>query len=760
MVNRLILCLLALCGAVAAAEPPALGPYERQVAEHVGKLADASPVVRGRAAEALGFLRAYRAEDALVVRLGDSAAEVRRAAALSLGWCGGRRAVAPLLEKLDDPDWLTRQAAHVALTNLTGMEMSFNALAPNAERQRQAQAWRDWWCQAPADAPPADVLALLAGPKSAVGQWAVTASSTYKGPPEVLVDGQLEPAYWQTKNVNPPQWCQLDFGAPLDLHQVTVHQYGPGFCMTEFELATSLDGERFEPVTRRKEKTPVELVVQFPVRKARYVRITSFGSERPTYPTTFREIEINGQRVTAVDASLTWRRERGVRALGALGGQGATEAILGVLGPNPAAKPDLRPMVRAGIRAVGRLREPIGFDYLVSLLDNPMWARNAADALGDFGDRRAVGPLLAAYARFAKQLDGKNPPDVPADDKMGFPSEDRMLETPYWIAYALCRLPLDDPRDRQRLRELSPQITANLPGDHDTFVLYQPEVGHLLTRHLLDQAGLRQEAAEQAFERLGQPRRAPNPEPSLAWSRFDARRISSWLPCVCTERDDLPRLLALLGHANGWVRINAAKALAWLGDERAVAPLADILAAAKSEGDHGYSRLFKDEEYNDPCPRWREALVRALGLVKATQYVELITRILDDEGSVLEVRHAAAQALADLGTPEALAVLRRAALEHPFGTVRHVARDALWTRGIEVAAPKADNASPGRRHEPSAAPGIFAADFDALVFVKGDNRMPNLPRTVEQADPWRQTYIVTDEGPCYRPGDNLYVLRP
>ncbi|MBM4084813.1 MAG: hypothetical protein FJ272_08505, partial [Planctomycetes bacterium] len=251
MVNRLILCLLALCGAVAAAEPPALGPYERQVAEHVGKLADASPVVRGRAAEALGFLRAYRAEDALVVRLGDSAAEVRRAAALSLGWCGGRRAGAPLLEKLDDPDWLTRQAAHVALTNLTGMELPLNALSPDAERQRQAQAWRDWWCQAPSDAPPADVLALLAGPKSAVGQWAVTASSTYKGPPEVLVDGQLEPAYWQTKNVNPPQWCQVDFGAPLDLHQVTVHQYGPGFCMTEFELATSLDGERFEPVTRR-----------------------------------------------------------------------------------------------------------------------------------------------------------------------------------------------------------------------------------------------------------------------------------------------------------------------------------------------------------------------------------------------------------------------------------------------------------------------------------------------------------------------------
>ena len=31
---------------------------------------------------------------------------------------------------------------------------------------------------------------------------------------------------------------------------------------------------------------------------------------------------------------------------------------------------------------------------------------------------------------------------------------------------------------------------------------------------------------------------------------------------------------------------------------------------------------------------------------------------------------------------------------------------------------------------------------------------------MEQADRWRQTYVVTDEGPSYRPGENLYVLSP
>ena len=82
---------------------------------------------------------------------------------------------------------------------------------------------------------------------------------------------------------------------------------------------------------------------------------------------------------------------------------------------------------------------------------------------------------------------------------------------------------------------------------------------------------MRQEAAEQAFARLGQPRRVANPEPALVWPRFDVRRISPWLPCVCAEREDMTRLLVLLRHTNGWVRINAAKAIGWLGDTRHLA---------------------------------------------------------------------------------------------------------------------------------------------------------------------------------------------
>jgi len=758
--------LLLISSAVLAAPLPATaesaGPFDRQVAENLAKLGSESADLRAAAAEALGFLRAYAAEPALLARLDDPSTDCRRQVAMALAWCGGRNAVPPLLAALDDDDWFVRQAAQVSLTNLTGMEFPFNAHAPLPQRAAQAKVWRDWWATVPGDRPPQEALELLVGPKNLATGRAATASTTYKGPPDCLVDGQIGPAYWQTKNVEPPQWVTIDLGRAVEIAQVVVHQYGPGFCMTEYELATSLDDKTFEAVVRRKGLTPVELSVEFPPRRARYVRITSFGAEKEIYPTTFFEIEVHSAHWPRVrfTGPVAWRQERGVRALGTLGGAGASEAIVECLGSMPPTAPAYRPMVRAGIRSLGRLRDEAGFQALVGLLENTMYARNAADALGEFGDRRAVPALLTAYEKYAKQLNGRNPADLPRDDRMGFPSEDRMLETPYWIAYALGRLPLDDPADLATLRRIAPRVMANLPGDHDTFFLYEPEVGHLLTRHLMETSGLRQDACEHAFVLLGQPRRVPPADAEAVWSKYPAYWISSWLPAVCTEKEDLPRLVALLDHKEGWVRLNAAKALAWLGDARAIEPVARRLAEAKAEADFGYSGTFKDEEYNDPAPRWREGLIRALGLLNAQQETDRIIGILNDERSVAEIRLAAAEALADLGNEKALRALEHAAFDHSFHCIRHIARDALETRGIHPRASRRVAVAASEVPVASKDATAGAQQFNALVFIKGNNSIPNTIGTVEQADRWRQTYVVTDSGPAYRPGRNLYVLRP
>ncbi len=750
-----------LCQTVQAAEP---GPFDHQVAENLAKLDSDSPTVRAGAIEALGFLRAYRAESQLIAALNDDSAEVRRQAAMALAWCGCRVSIEPLLQSMNDDDWIVRQAAHVSLSNLTGMEFVFDATASPATRKQQILAWQTWWASVPADEPPQEVLALLEGGKNLASGRRVAASTTYKGPPDVLVDGEIGPAYWQTKFVKPPQWVSLDLGREMEFGRVVVHQYSDKFVMTGYELAVGLDGETYEVVAKHDGVTPVELVVEFPKRTARYVRITSFGSVNPTYPCTFLEVEVGDipHRPDGTVDSIAWRLERGVRALGVLGGNGATEAILEVLGDAPPTRAALRPTVRNAIRALGRLREEAGFQALVALLSDTMWARNAADALGEFGDPRAVAPLLAAYQRYAKDLKGANPPEVPPDDVMTFPSEDRMLETPYAIAYALCRLPIRRPEDRAELRRLAPQIMANLPGDHDTFFLYEPEVGHLLTRYLIEQTGLRQEACEVAMEQLGQPRRVPCPDPTIEWSQFPSYWTASRLPAVCTEREDVPRLLALLDHEEGWVRLNACKALAWIGDKSAIEPIAAILKNTPPEAAFGYNGTFKNEEYDDPAPRWREGLIRALGLLGAHQHTDLIVQILNDENSVAEVRHAAAEALDDLGNEKALAALNRAATDHSVFCVRHVARDALRRRGLVAGRLAEDEGSQGGSWEPEDKTKAVESlsDVEALVFIQGSNNIPNTIGTVEQADRWRATYAVTDSGPAYRPGDNLFVLRP
>ncbi len=706
MEHRLTLLAIFLLGCVwLRAGERARNPYDRQAGEQVQALSAGDAAVRAGAAEALGFLRAYGAEPQLTDLLGDKAGAVRREAALALAWCGGRASVEPLLAALDDRDWSVAQAAWVALTNITGVELPFDALAQPDTRAKQAAAWREWWMTVPPDRPPEDVLALLEGgrPGGLASGCPVTASTTYRGPASVLTDGQIGPSYFQTKNVPFPQWVTVDLLRAATVAQVVVHQYGPRFCMTDYALETSLDGKAFDLVHRRKVKTPPHLVVAFEPRQARYVRITSYASENPTYPTTFFEIEVEKTATPRVEAAEppARRHERGLRALGALGGKGAAQAIMDYLDPlrGRHGEPVL---VEVGLRALGRLRDPRTVPWLIEWLDAVEHARWAAMALGDVGDRRAVPALLAAYPKYAKGLKAQNPKLLPRDDRMGFPSLDRMLHTPYAIAYALCRLPLDDAETGQALRRLAPQILANLPQDHDASMLYEPEVGEILTCWLLEGCGLRQEACEQGFAYLGQPRRVERPAAAPAFPCLNPGQVATWLPALCVEKADVPRLAALLGHRDGWVRINAAKALGFMGHAEGIEPLADALRKSKPEAEFGYSPRFIDEEYNDPAPRWREALLMALGLLKAEGHVPLLAEALNDERNVLEVRFAAAQALAVIGTEEAFSHLRKSGNDHPFATVRQVAQEALWRRCKTL--PEPAKTAPGGP-EPDARPG-------------------------------------------------------
>jgi len=623
-------------------------PFDRQVAEQVERLNSPSADVRAGAAEALAYLRAYAAADALAEAAGDRQATVRREAVMALGWCGGRDQVPLLLGALEDDDWVVRQAARAALANLTGMQWAFDALGTPQQRDQQAAAWRQWWQRTSQQFPPADVLALLD-------------------------DENLE--------------CRL----------------------------------------------------------------------------------------------------RAVRALGAMGGLGASEAILEAILPyrdrdHGKLTPLEKHLVQSGIRSLGRLRQPGALEPLLALLDTVGWARYAADALGDFGSPRAVLPLIAAYPEFSRDLNHRtrNPAKCPSDDRFsGDNTQDRMHETPYAIAVALSRLPLDDPQHVRALRGIVPYLLANMPSNWDGGVLYEPEAFELVSCYLLQRAGLREAACNAAFEAAaGWPRWhdaanrdefivAENSPPEAALPKLackiygDVPYVGPWLPAFCRS-DDVPRLIELLEHESGWLRINAAKALMFLGDRQAVEPIARLLAASHPEASYGFSGVLEHAEYNDPAPRWREAFVRALGRLGARQHDRILAEILDDPQNVLDVQHAAAIALDELDTAAAVDALREAERDHPFHSVRMVAREALWRRGIRVApSPLPSVPTAAATDEPVlSASSASQSDPPAVVFIKGERENGSDFNGQAGVDPWRQTYSITNSGPTYRRGRNLYVLEP
>lgn len=621
-----------------------MNPYDMQVAEQVAKMRSSSVDVRAGAAESLGFLRAYSAADALERALDDKSEKVRRQAAMALGFCGDRSNVDALLTAFDDHDWVVRQAAWVSLTNITAMQWPFNSLAEQSVRTAQAQRWRDWWAAAPRDAPPSDVLELLASD---------------------------------------------------DLES----------------------------------------------------------------------------------------RLRAVRALGALGGRAASETLLKVIAPYRDAKyRELeaieKNVVQCALRSLGRLGDRQALPVLIGLLNAEGWARYAADALGDFGDAGAVGPLIAAYPKFSRNLSNrrKNPEICPWDDRFsGDNTQDRMHETPYAIAVALVRLPLDNPGDIDALRRISPHLIANLPTSWDSGVFYEIEAAQLTTAYLLERAGLRQWACDIAFDAAelvggdapditGDEGTCEETILKLALRMYgDVPDIATWFPAFCRGPRDVKRLVGLLDHENGWISINAAKALMFIGDKRAIEPLAGLLKESKPEALWGYSGVLEHAEYNDPAPRRREAFVRALGRLGAKQCDYLLVDILHDQRNVVDVQYAAALALDELGTPKATAALERAEAAHPFESVRLVAREALWRRGLlrsDLNVAESVVAGTVQAHTVSSESDLAVGKPEAIVFIKGNKEMRSDFNGQAGVDPWRQAYTITNSGPAMRVGYNLYKLRP
>ncbi len=468
--------------------------------------------------------------------------------------------------------------------------------------------------------------------------------------------------------------------------------------------------------------------------------------------------------------------ERAARAAGALGADAGTVALLARAiepwsthedEPNQEAKW----RVQAALRALGRSGEAAALPVLTTFLAHPQWVRYAAEALGDYGGPEAASALIDAFPRQARAIGPQivqesthRGPATHASDTPRLDSRDRILAAPYAIALALSRIINETPPATHKdLRDVAPLIAAQTPLDIDGLLVYEEEPYQPVFRHLLEASGLRRALVEEAFAAIAGSPTPPAPAEIPDWhdlrSTLDPARspfASNIILTFCRDKEDVPRLIQLLGHSDHWVRINAARTLLFMDARESANAIGELLEASQPEAAFGvftggyFSRAQGQDEFNDPAPRFREAFVMALGGLDARGHVPLLGRILNDDRNALGIQHRAALALDQIGTADAITTLRAAELDHPYHSVRMVAREALWRRGLPP------NPRPG---PPPVPPPRVAVDdipekATRFVFIKGDL----IPYNPFQMDSWRQAYMTTDSGPTYRPGRNLYIL--
>lgn len=884
----LILLFALIWTSVATAD--SISPYEEQGQTLLVDLGDIGSSVRARAAEALGFLRYYPAELALIDLLRNASPEVRRYAALSLGSCGGRAALKPLVATLSDTDWTVAQSAWVTLTNLTGMEKPFDALSDGQERQAQIGEWQAWVDAIADDPVPEAVLRLLNAedPVSVTGGLrALGALGCVDAAPDII--HAILP--WAAVEV------ETDFDAkglvqsglrslgrlkhPDCLHTLKQFLHNRQWAVYAAEALGDYGG----PESARL------LLEAFP----KYAQdLDRTGSAEHTHPDDKPHLDPS-DRILHVPYTIAFALSRipfneadlvdGLRALALL----LVAQIpldfdgLMVYDEEPYQRIFRHLLDRAGVRDVF---VDLAFDYLgesretktETLLEtalcvpDPEWHQKFLPLLDSFfaGQeeiRFAASPVMRGQDpafELTVDVSGWQMLNLHVDDVDDYSMDrvnwaDAHLTAPdgsiTWVdtltpvirtqQHDMLRVnssaAFDDLRiagkhfERGLHTHAVSHISFALDGQFNTFsasvgVCDSRPAGQGSVRFLVSNARIHHRSKDHAIPLLlvnlwdtllgNYPYGAARNQ--IAWEREDMETL--WLPvstderilaeryatvtrppfteearaliasrntedvllrarelyfrsrlreelarlivsapnaakiltALCRAPADIPALIRLLNHENHWVRINAAKTLMFIGAREAADEIAARLEASNPEADYGYfnevyfARAQGWDELSDPTPRYREAFIMALGKMGAVAHVPLLVEALFEEKNALEIQYRAANALDKMDGDEAVAALQRAEYEHPYHSVRMVAREALWKRGIEpMAPPQAPPVEP-----PRVDPNAIPETPTCFVFIKGDL----VPYNPFQMDSWRQAYMTTDSGPTYRPGRNLYLL--
>ncbi len=455
-----------------------------------------------------------------------------------------------------------------------------------------------------------------------------------------------------------------------------------------------------------------------------------------------------------------------------------------------------RGYAQALIRAIGRFG---GEDARVALQNlvarNNSWACYAAQALGDCGNEESAIFLINQFWQYGVWLErcgtlgtgnGDAIRSIPDGDRARLAAYDRVPRTWHDILSALCRIDIWTPEVVKVLRENSPYLISTVPNIWDGTVSWQKEAHQQMTGYLLEKAGVRKEAMNAALESLKVPGRKVSADfehrdiflklagQNLTPDTVGRGPYAGPLMICAAEESDIPTLISLQNSPLGWIRIDSSRALLYLNAQEAIAPTIKLLEEAKDDLDYGvdgdyrrlsavYTRKYNlpydkteklkgngYDEINDPSPRFKDAWIRMLGGLKAKEAVPVLIKYLNNERNAMEIAYAAANALAEIGTPEALEALRKADVDHPVSTVRTVAREALWANDI-AQLPR----NIVEKKETLVQLPVPEGMPKEIVFIKGDM----IPVNSEQISQDMSSYSTTDAGPTIRLGRNIFRLK-
>ncbi|UDQ96789.1 HEAT repeat domain-containing protein [Lentisphaerota bacterium WC36G] len=651
---------------------------------------------RETAVEYLSYMRAFSVTYLVAKLANDKSAEVRREVAMNLAWTGDINSIPVLVKLLDDEDWTVSQAAVNGLINLTALDLKYDALGQSlAEKNKQKE--------------------LIKEKIAKFNVNSLNKLAAKKLPDDInLADKQNQ------------------FGKDI---------YAKGDFYYEYAKLLRALGSCGD-------KNSTKYVI---------------NAIKPylTQDLMYRPISGANQAINRLERNMYYKYKY-------------TPESQSVIDRGE------RLMVQAGIRALGRLGGKNAEKTLITLLnEKPVWSSYAAEALGDINTDSASLALINALPEYSVNYrewlagDPKDKPVVSVDisDKPYLTSADRMPKTAFYILQSLSRANNISPEVKAQIREYTPYLVALFPTHWDANVYYQEEPYQKYIRYILEEAGIAQDIKNAAFKALGfnertvskdLPHRESVMRLAALWNYGKNSRYPSFssniISALARDKEDIPLLEKMLDNVNGWVKIDATRALIFNKSHSSLPKIKHLLTTAPDDASYGfnadYFRFGKGrlgdgyDEYNDPSPRFKTAYINALGYLNDKSSDELLIKFLNNDKNVIEVQYEAAVALCKLKTPKAIAALKKAATFHPVASVRLLAREAIFKQNIQpFAFPKNKTRTLKQLPIPTGKP-------QEIVFIKGTKN----PGNHYQISKDQTGYSTTDAGPTYRLGKNIFKI--